>query len=258
MKLIVNADDYGLSEGVNYGIISAYQKGIVRSTTMMVGMPGEQHAVELAARNPGLKIGIHLRLTAGQPISQGLTTLVDQEGLFNKQGVYFDNPNVDPAEIEREFRAQIEHFKALFQTLSLQPSHLDSHHHCYGHPVAYPIAKRLAEELNIPIRTVDSSEVSNIGEFTYRFSDEFYGDVSEAMLLGIIDKQLEQLGPKTILELMCHPSFIDPDLYSMSSYCIQRVKETEILNSESLKQALSDRNVELTDYDFVSEQMTSL
>ena len=50
-KLIVNADDFGLSEAVNYGIISAYKNGIVRSTTIMAGMPAFDHAVELLKEN---------------------------------------------------------------------------------------------------------------------------------------------------------------------------------------------------------------
>ncbi|WP_062268633.1 chitin disaccharide deacetylase [Endozoicomonas arenosclerae] len=250
MKLIANADDYGLSEGVNYGIIDAYKNGIVRSTTMMVGMPGEAHGVELAKEYPGLKIGIHLRLTAGHSLCKGLKTLTDETGQFNSQTDFYGNENICPEEVEKEFRAQIDHFISL----GLKPTHLDSHHHCYGHPVAYPVVKKIASEMGIPLRTVDSKEVSTIGEYSYRFSDEFYGDVSEAMLLEIVDQEIASQGSNCILELMCHPAFIDPALYQMSSYCIQRVKETEILNSESLKQKLADRGVELTDYNFVSQQ----
>ncbi|MGI9278313.1 MAG: chitin disaccharide deacetylase [Endozoicomonas sp.] len=250
MKLIVNADDYGLSEGVNYGIINAYQNGIVRSTTMMVGMPGEAHGVELAKANPGLKIGIHLRLTAGQSLCKDLKTLTDETGQFNAQGDFYGNENICPEEVEKEFRAQIDRFLSL----GLKPTHLDSHHHCYGHPVAYPVVKKIARELDIPLRTVDSKEVSKIGEFSYRFSDEFYGEVSETMLIEIVDREIASQGQNCILEVMCHPAFIDPALYQMSSYCIQRVRETEILNSDSLKRALTEREVELTDYDFVTQQ----
>ncbi|KEQ17415.1 chitin disaccharide deacetylase [Endozoicomonas numazuensis] len=249
MKLIANADDYGLSEGVNYGIIDAYQNGIVRSTTMMVGMPGETHAVELARVNPGLKIGIHLRLTAGQSLCSGLKTLTNEAGQFNNQTDFYGNENICPEEVEREFRAQIDRFLSL----GLKPTHLDSHHHCYGHPAAYTVVQKIAKELAIPLRTVDSKEVSRIGEFSYRFSDEFYGDVSESMLLDIVDREIARQGQNCILEVMCHPAYIDPALYQMSSYCIQRVRETEILNSDSVKRALAERGVELTDYDFVTQ-----
>ncbi|MFA0025879.1 ChbG/HpnK family deacetylase, partial [Vibrio sp. 10N.261.49.A5] len=69
MKVIFNADDFGLTSGVNIGIIKAHQQGVVNSTTMMVGMDAEKHAVELAKQNPDLKIGVHLRFTAGPPIT---------------------------------------------------------------------------------------------------------------------------------------------------------------------------------------------
>ncbi|WP_252179120.1 chitin disaccharide deacetylase [Endozoicomonas sp. 4G] len=250
MKLIANADDFGLCDGVNYGIIDAYQKGIVRSTTMMVGMPGEAHAVELARANPGLKIGVHLRLTAGQSLCDNLKTLTDETGRFHSQTDFYGNENICPEEVEREFRAQI----GRFLSQGLKPTHLDGHHHCYGHPGAYPVVKKIAAELGIPFRTVDSREISKVGKFKYRFSDAFYGDVSEAMLLEIVDQEIAERGQNCILELMCHPAFIDPALNRMSSYCIERVRETEILNSESLKQALTERGVELTAYDFVTQQ----
>lgn len=250
MKLIANADDYGLSAGVNYGIIDAYQNGIVRSTTMMVAMPGEENAVELAEANPGLKIGIHLYLTAGKPLSENASTLTDDDGNFLKQDRFWGNMDLDPVEIEAEFRAQIDRFLSL----GLELSHLDSHHHCYGHPLAAPIAKKLAEELNVPYRTVDSKEITDLGEFTYRFSDEFYGEVSEEMLLEIVDKDIAERGQNSILELMCHPAFIDPELHKASSYCLQRVKETEILNSSRLRAALEERGVELATYEAVRAQ----
>lgn len=56
MKVIFNADDFGLTQGVNNGIVKSHQDGVVKSTTMMVGMDAEQHAIELAHQNPDLKL----------------------------------------------------------------------------------------------------------------------------------------------------------------------------------------------------------
>ncbi|WP_029809312.1 ChbG/HpnK family deacetylase, partial [Vibrio parahaemolyticus] len=70
MKVIFNADDFGLTQGVNTGIVKSHQDGVVKSTTMMVGMDAEQHAIELANQNPDLKIGVHLRFTAGAPLTE--------------------------------------------------------------------------------------------------------------------------------------------------------------------------------------------
>ena len=127
MKLIVNADDFGLTRGVNLGIIEAFQQGIVRSTTLMVGMPAERHAAELATLNPGLKVGIHLRLTAGTPMAENVPTLLDQTGKLQNQSQFWDNQSMNSEEIERELRAQIEHFLSL----GVELSHMDGHHHCH-------------------------------------------------------------------------------------------------------------------------------
>ena len=68
MKLIINADDFGYSNGVNYGIIDAFKNGILTSTTCLTNMPGFNHAIQLAKENPNLGIGIHLTLTCGKPL----------------------------------------------------------------------------------------------------------------------------------------------------------------------------------------------
>ncbi|MET4695526.1 chitin disaccharide deacetylase [Endozoicomonas lisbonensis] len=253
MKLIINADDFGLSPGVNHGIVDAFKLGVVRSTTMMVGMPGEAHGVELAKANPQLSVGIHLRLTAGKPLCDNLETLTDSSGLFLDQLSFYDSDNLCPKEIEQEFRAQIEHFLKL----GLTPTHLDSHHHCYGHPIAQPVIIKLSREYDLPHRTVDASRVTEIvtetAKYTYRFTDHFYGETSQQMLLDIVDKELAARGHNAILEVMCHPAYIDQGLMEASSYTEARVREFEILTSAELQQNLASREVELTDYKEISK-----
>ena len=84
-KLIVNADDFGLSEAVNYGIISAYKNGIVRSTTIMAGMPAFDHAVELLKENKGLGCGVHMTLSLNKPVLNYHKTIVDENGNFYRR-----------------------------------------------------------------------------------------------------------------------------------------------------------------------------
>ena len=69
MKLIVNADDFGLSRGTNYGIFDAHIRGIVTSTTLMVTMQEVDHAIELSKQAPDLRIGLHLNITLGRPLT---------------------------------------------------------------------------------------------------------------------------------------------------------------------------------------------
>ncbi len=86
-RLIVNADDFGLTTEVNKGIIEAYRNGIVTSTTIMVNMPGFADAVEKIRCTPGLAVGIHLNLTYGVPVlgADQVRSLVGPDGRFKRR-----------------------------------------------------------------------------------------------------------------------------------------------------------------------------
>ncbi|MGL5625872.1 ChbG/HpnK family deacetylase, partial [Cetobacterium sp.] len=82
-KLIVNADDFGLSPGVNKGIIETYLNGILSSTTLMVNQPYAEHAIELYKNYDGLGLGIHLTFDKGKAL-YGISSLTDSDGNFKK------------------------------------------------------------------------------------------------------------------------------------------------------------------------------
>ena len=89
MKLIVNADDFGLTDGVTFGILSAMEHGIVTSTTMMVNMPGTQTAAEIARKVPTLAIG----LRNGRPLQRGRTVFGNARTVQPLSGA--DRPQAD-------------------------------------------------------------------------------------------------------------------------------------------------------------------
>src|SRR5215203_4301815 len=136
--LIVNADDYGIAASVSQGIREAHQRGIVTSTTVMIGMENADEAVPQALKEtPNLALGLHL-VVAGKALKPVLPpdqipTLVRPDGLF------FDNPawgehaaSFNPDEMMREVQAQFERFVAVANKL---PTHIDSHYHAtYFHP----------------------------------------------------------------------------------------------------------------------------
>ncbi len=240
MKLIINADDFGLTRGVNLGIIEAFQQGIVRSTTLMVGMPAERHAVELACQHPGLKVGIHLRLTAGTPMADNVPTLLGETDQLQNQSRFWDNQSMNPEEIERELRAQIEHF--LRHGIAL--SHMDGHHHCHRHPLVAPIARKLAEEYRVPLRP--ENEMTQYRGISLGFSDQFYGDnLNQENLLEIVRHYLDKV---QVLELMAHPALIDEPLLVATGYAIPRARELAILTDPSLPEALISMGVIISDY----------
>src|SRR4030042_5568247 len=83
-KVIINADDFGLSPGVNRGILCGFRDGIVTSTTMMVNLPAFDDAVQIIKENPDLPVGIHLTLLWGKPVTDffKIPTLVCRNGCF--------------------------------------------------------------------------------------------------------------------------------------------------------------------------------
>ena len=118
-KLIINADDFGLSEGVNYGIISAYKSGVVRSTMLWL-MPGFEHAMELLKENKDLGCGVHMTLSCYKPVLSNLKTIVDENGYFIRRITNEVIENMDLNEIYEEFCAQIEKVRAKYRNNSFR------------------------------------------------------------------------------------------------------------------------------------------
>ena len=240
MQLIINADDFGLTEGVNHGIVQAFQKGIVRSTTLMMGMPATEQAIALSMENPELKVGVHLRLTTGQPMASEVPSLLGNDGQLQKQSLFWENQGMNTEEIERELRAQIEQFISYDVPLS----HLDGHHHCHSHPQVAPIASKLAQEYGVPIRPC--GQTAQFNGKSLMFSDRFYGDsLSTHGLLNIIE---DYKGQTQVLELMAHPAIVDKALEQVSGYSDARAQELKILTDPTLPDLLASMGIAVTDY----------
>ncbi|WP_258871175.1 ChbG/HpnK family deacetylase [Virgibacillus dokdonensis] len=85
MKILINADDFGLTKGVTEGIIKAHTEGIVQSTTLMMNGKATQYAIAKAKKQPSLQVGIHLVLTWGKPLNNDLAILTNKDGFSNFQ-----------------------------------------------------------------------------------------------------------------------------------------------------------------------------
>jgi hopanoid biosynthesis associated protein HpnK len=149
--MIINADDFGLCEGVNKAVAEAHNNGVLTSATIMANMPGLDEAVEIAKKTPRLGVGVHLNLTEGKPISSDrqVEALVGDDGEFKYSAYtlaakYFLDRRLRKA-IEIELAAQIE---AVIGK-GVKPTHLDSHKHfhCFG-PI-YKIVCSLAQRFGI-------------------------------------------------------------------------------------------------------------
>src|SRR3954468_5150405 len=178
-RLIVNADDFGRSPGVNAGVLEAHAKGIVTSATVMVLEPSAARGIrEAAEKAPQLSLGLHFTLTGGgspAAAARDVPTLAPG-GVFPRRRE--DMPATLPAaEIRRELEAQI----GIFQVLARKrPSHLDCHHHVSLHPSVEPVVAEVARKLSIPVRGATTESLgrrrSAGGRTPDRFVDGFYGE----------------------------------------------------------------------------------
>lgn len=140
-RLIVTADDFGLSPAVNQAIEQAYTEGILTTTSLMVGAAHAEDAVERALRNPTLKVGLHVVVTRGHSVlSPGeIPDLVDSNGMLPDQlfqsGVrYFFLPKIRK-QLEQEITAQFEAFKSY----GLKLDHVNAHNHMHLHPTVFTL-----------------------------------------------------------------------------------------------------------------------
>lgn len=124
-RLIVNADDFGLTEGINQGIIMSYEKGIVNSTSLMANMPAFTHAADFVRNSSNIAVGVHLNLFKGKPVSNKISSLVNKKGFFYTLPEFIKRLfcwKIVFEEIETELEMQIEKILAA----GLKISHLDS------------------------------------------------------------------------------------------------------------------------------------
>lgn len=188
--LIVNADDFGQSPGVNRGVIQAFEHGIVTSATLMVRWPGAEKAAAYARGHPDFSVGLHLDL--------GEWEYVEADWRARYEVV----DSADPAAVEAEVEGQID---AFIRLLGRPPTHLDSHQHVHRQEPVRSSLRRAGERLGVPVRQLSK-------DVTYR--GDFYGQdgrgwpvpaaITVETLLGVVETL-----PEGITELGCHPGELD-------------------------------------------------
>jgi hopanoid biosynthesis associated protein HpnK len=263
-RLIVNADDLGLAEGINTGIIKAFTDGIVTSASLMANGCAFDHAVALIKTYPSLAIGIHIVLVEEFPVCAPhlIPSLINGNGRLYKDYKTFLwrilTKRISLDDVKTEMRAQIE--KIL--NVGIKPTHVDSHQHLHVYPAILHIVLQLAKEYGIQrIRMpYDSMDVVGVAQRVLRFlakvgkkhvlrsglqtTDAFFGaGCSGHLIEEHIVEVIEKL-PNGVSELMCHPGVENNELnnkYRHWNFWWQ--KELEALTSKSVKEMLKVEGV---------------
>ncbi len=285
-RLIVNADDWGLTKGVNRGIRDAYGSGIVTSATLMANGQAFEDAVEITRAHSSLGVGVHLNLSQGMPVSSPeiIPSLVDPQGrLYLRPGMLWKGiamGRVSLSEIETELRAQILRVRGA----GISPTHLDGHKHVHVLPGISDVVITLARELGIrrvrcPLEkapalagllfdshrpSVGTAKQYAVGRAVSFFARVFrkkcarFGITSPTHFFGVtqtgfldvaeIETLLRRL-PYDESELMCHPGYVDPALASAGTRLIEeRERELEALTSPRIRRLVDGLGIRLVDY----------
>jgi chitin disaccharide deacetylase len=285
-QVIINADDFGLTKGINLGIIKAFNEGVVTSTNAVVNGDFFEHGAGLI-RETDLSIGIHLNLTLGNPLlsQNGCRTLTDKDGGFFRYPRFIRRillNRVDPLEIKKEFRAQIERFLKS----GLSCSHINTHKHIGTIPSILSIILELTKEFGIrKMRHPDEAGLfpgkiilnnffkretirSNIVSFLARraktklsrqniaFPDYFFG-ISESGFRENENRFAFFLKScrEGISEIMCHPSLMEdaPHGTGHGRYGPKRrFWELEMLTDPRLKDLIREMNIQTISFDDIS------
>ncbi len=257
-RLIVNADDFGMTSGVNRAVVECYQRGTVTSTTLLVNGEAAVEAALLAADNQGLGVGLHLNLTAGAPTSSSgsVSSLTGPDGLFPGMGQALwrlTSGGARTHEIEEEIRAQVERMVQL----GLRPTHIDSHHHLHAHPRLRSIIKRVCPRMGItsmrgfrmPFRNPKAVAVALAARMpssgpSLKTPDRFSGIevMGNKEMTAALSHDLMASGDA--LEFMCHPGYTDDRLASVTSYNSAREAELKQLLADDFLAAIERSGVQ--------------
>jgi chitin disaccharide deacetylase len=222
VDLIVNADDFGLSDGVNAGVVRAHRDGIVTSASLMVRNPAAARAAELAAAYPKLSIGLHLDIAEWER----------RDGVWRP--VYLVADPDDECAVRAAAKRQLGCFRSL---VGADPTHLDSHQHVHRDGAVLSVAVTLASELGVPLRHRSPARYCGAFYGNDRDGAAIPGAVGVENLLGIVDG----LGSGAH-ELCCHPAAA---LDFSGAYRETRLTELRTLCDPRVRAGLAERGVRL-------------
>jgi chitin disaccharide deacetylase len=281
-RLIVNADDFGFTPGVNRAIVEAHTGGVVTSSTLMANGRAFGEAVQLAKASPNLSVGCHVVLIDGRPVldSSTISTIADPGGFRDGLKAFAARAlarRMQASEIEAEARAQIQRI----QSAGIVVSHFDTHKHthifpqilrpllraareCGVHAVRNPFGPRLplhsSQLLRRPNLWTRLAEIQVLGRFAGQFrravAQEHF--VTPAGTLGIevtgtLDATLFQAIAESIpegtWEFVCHPGYNDADLAAANTRLREsRELELRVLTMPEARDILAQRGIQLISY----------
>jgi len=255
--LIIQADDFGMTRGVNRGIIEALEAGAITNTALLVTMPATEEAAQFAKEHPEFSVGLHLSLTNGWPVlsPRDVPSLVDEDGklLRRPERVY---PVAEPDDMVREIWAQLDRFLEF----GLKLAHIDTHHKIIEHPVVRQVVFEMAERHSVPIRPLAIKEVRIKAQRRGIPVPDCYREVyfekpkpSFPVTPSRVIDVLKSIEPG-VTDLGCHIGYVDEDLAKHTTYVEGREKELEALLDSTVKATIQSEGIRLVSFDYLKAQ----
>jgi len=267
--LIINADDYNTDPQRNRGIIEAAQAGILTSASVLTNMPGLASSLESLEQMLGPRMGVHLNLTRGTPLSRDVPSLIGSQGYFLPKGAAWRRAlcrGYSLDEIRVEWSAQIEAFCRTGRT----PDHLDANNHLHIFPGCARICAQLARRFNIKCVRLPLEPLHMPGllrrsglkrlflallavrarvlfrEYGLRMPDRLFGiAVPSPGDQSSLCSCLKKLSPG-VNELMCHPGYAPSTAHAFS--CAERERELRALCSPSVRETIIAERIRLISF----------
>ncbi|HXP47423.1 MAG TPA: ChbG/HpnK family deacetylase [Terriglobales bacterium] len=284
-RLIINADDLGLTAGVNRAIVEAHERGVVSSATMMSNAGAVDDAV-VRAREAGLGVGCHVVLIDGAPMlpPKAVSSLVVEDGAgarFRDGWLGFASRALRKRLDEDQIAAEVEAQIRKIQQTGLRVTHVDSHKHAHLLPPVLRPMLAAAKACGVravrnpfaplkPLAMVHLARRPRLWtrysevKLLRRFSQEFCKTVGEAgmvttdgtfgiLVTGALDEELFAaiVGslPEGTWEFVCHPGYCDAELRAVRTRLREsREQELRVLTSAAARRAIEAAGVELISY----------
>jgi predicted glycoside hydrolase/deacetylase ChbG (UPF0249 family) len=216
--LIVNADDFGASSGINRGILECHSRGVLTSTSLMVTGRAVHEAVAMSRDHPALALGLHW-------------------DVWGEDEREFDTHNLQA--VRDEFRRQVDAFHRL---LGRMPTHVDSHRHAHREDHLVPLFRELMLPLGVPLR--DDGRVRFVGGFYAQW--EWLVTNLEYVSVPFLQQMLREEVAEGWTEFSCHPGYGSPDFSSV--YLAEREAEVRTLTDPRIRQTIAELGIRLVNY----------
>lgn len=232
VKVILNADDFGLTAGITSTIDDLFHEGKISNSTAMMCVDGGVDRLAAYRNSDHIdRIGLHLQLTSGKPILEPkhIPSLVQPNGHFKPKDKIGE---MSAVEVKLEWEAQLSTFRA---AAGRMPSHIDSHHGPHRQRHLRAIYLGLARENELSVRGFDEDFFNEAGALGVRASKATVsgwtakGENLEHLVERMLQLQ-DKLGSEDYIEVAMHPGVDDQELRNISSLTDLRENDTRVLN----------------------------